>query len=372
MDRRTAVLLLHFGEPERPTLEHVVPFLERIFYTNAPLEGKVDEARARARSRELAEQRAPGLIAEYEEIGGSPLNRQAAEQEAGLAAELKARGLDWPVYTGMQFTAPLIEDAVARAVADGADRIVVLPVYPLCGPSTTVAALEQTARAVEQGAHDVELLEISGWHRHPAYVTLRADGVRETARAAGTDLTTGRTELVFSAHGTPTKYLKEGSRYDRYVNDNCRAVAAEVGVPEFTLGFQNHTNRPVEWTQPDIDAAIQALARREQSEAAAESGGWRGTGVGAAVDTVIVVPISFMHEQSETLAELDHELKEETEAVGLRFLRVPIPHADAAFIGVLADLVQARVDGDAGFPFAMRQCQCRPEARTRCLNFGEV
>ncbi len=76
---KIGVLLLNFGEPENPTMEEVVPFLERIFTLNSPLlgEGRAGEAEIRERSRQLAEARAPGLIAEYQEIGGS---RKAADR----------------------------------------------------------------------------------------------------------------------------------------------------------------------------------------------------------------------------------------------------------------------------------------------------
>src|SRR5690606_33638047 len=84
---KTAVLLLNFGEPEHPVLDEVVPFLERIFSINSALEKEGGEA-AHARALQLAQQRAPGLIAEYERIGGSPLHAQATEQAVLLQAEL--------------------------------------------------------------------------------------------------------------------------------------------------------------------------------------------------------------------------------------------------------------------------------------------
>ena len=70
---KIGVLMLNFGEPENPTLEEVIRFLERIFARNASLESEKGSDRA----RKLAEARAPGLIEEYQRIGGSPLNRQA-------------------------------------------------------------------------------------------------------------------------------------------------------------------------------------------------------------------------------------------------------------------------------------------------------
>ncbi|HSL72548.1 MAG TPA: hypothetical protein VK864_20025, partial [Longimicrobiales bacterium] len=59
---KAAVLFINFGEPEHPTMEEVVPFLERIFLMNSPLEGQQTNGERRARAHELAVKRAPGLI----------------------------------------------------------------------------------------------------------------------------------------------------------------------------------------------------------------------------------------------------------------------------------------------------------------------
>jgi ferrochelatase len=333
---KTGVILLNFGEPESATEEEVVAFLERIFAMNASLEVSADDAQVRARHAELARRRAPALIEAYRAIGGSPLNAQARAQAESLRAALVRRGHDVAAYVGMQFTAPSIREAVALARADGVERLVGLPVYPLCGPSTTVAALATLAQEVAACGWDVASCEIGGWHPHGAYSALRAEGIRAEAERHGLDLETNAV-LLFSAHGTPLKYLREGSRYDAYVRDSCARVAAAAGAARYAVGYQNHTNRPIEWTQPDIEQAVRAID----------------------AEAVVVVPISFMHEQSETLAELDIELREVAEAVGLRYVRVPVPHDDARFAEALADLVEAALDG------GLAACRCRPGAR--CL-----
>lgn len=341
------VILLNFGEPEQPTEELVVPFLERIFMTNASLEGSLTEEQARARSHALALDRAPGLIEEYMEIGGSPLNRQCAEQADALAGELARRGIAARTYVGMQFTDPSIRAAVEKARADGVARLVGLPVYPLCGPSTTVAALAEMRAQIAALDWDVDVVEITGWHRHAAYTAVRADGIRRIVEENGLDLGDGRTRLVFSVHGTPMRYIEEGSRYVQYAEESCRDIAAAAGAPDYVIGYQNHTNRPIAWTQPDIEAVIEEID----------------------AEHVVVVPVSFMHEQSETLAELDVELREAAEARGLAFHRVPVPHDDARFIALLADLVQAALGGEAAGA-ALKPCVCRGAAGALCLNRG--
>lgn len=341
---RIAVMLLNFGEPQQATEAEVLPFLERIFLMNGELEGRLGIDAAQQRARELAGARAPGLIAEYEVIGGSPLSSQAHAQARALQIELRRRGHDALCYVGMQFTEPSIEDAVRRARADGCDVVVGLPVYPLCGTSTTVLALRMLSDAMQRMNWTAERLEISGWHRHPDYTELRAQGIGDLMAAHGESFDNG-CRLVFSAHGIPLEYLRAGNRYDMYVEDSCRAIAAAAGASEYVVGYQNHTNRPIEWTMPAIDDVIAEI------DAAA----------------VVVLPVSFMHEQSETLVELDHELRAAAEGRGLRFFRVAVPHDDARFIAVLADLVDARLASTESV-LELVPCTCRADAATCCTN----
>ena len=345
---KSAVLLLNFGEPEDPVPEEVVPFLERIFGINDRLEGRTGES-ARARTRTLAEARAPGLIEEYRQIGGSPLRAQARDQASLLQAELTWRGHDAECILAMQFTEPFIVDAIRRARAAGAEQIVALPIYPLCGPSTTVAALERVEADMRAQLWSVPVRQISGWHRHPAYLAFRAAAIRHVLEKDGLSLDDARTKLVFSAHGTPMKYIEEGSRYDEYVREFCASVAQALGASDYEIGYQNHTNRPIEWTQPDIERVIQGID----------------------ADHVVIDPVSFMHEQSETLAELDHELRSTADARGLGFHRVPIHHDAPEFISFLADLTEPFLRGGdpatpAGSDRAFAACRCKPGAY--CLN----
>ncbi|WP_231186888.1 ferrochelatase [Haladaptatus sp. DYF46] len=342
----TGVVVLNFGEPDEPTRESVIDYLERIFMNNADLEGDTTEEEARRRSRQLAERRAPGLIEEYEEIGGSPLDPQARAQADALQTELDARDLDAKTYVGFQFTEPFIADAVEKAHEDGVDELIGLPVYPLCGASTTVASLEELTDAVEAREWEVPVHEITGWHKHPTYNRIRAENIREFADGEGLDLTDDDTELLFSAHGTPSHYLDEGSRYDTYVDEFCDVMASKLGVESYSLGFQNHGNREIPWTEPEVEEVVKGID----------------------AERVVVDPVSFMHEQSETLSELDDELREEAEEVGLDFYRVPVPHDDERFGGVLADLVEPFVaDFDPTY-YQFRQCQCKDTPGTMCLN----
>jgi len=340
------ILMVSFGEPENATPREVIPFLERIFLSNVPLEQFPDEAARRARCRELARKRAPGLIEDYRRIGGSPLNAQSHAEASALESLLTRRGFSARVYVATQFTDPTIASAVSRAKRDGVASLIALPVYPICGFSTTVSSLDAAARAVDRAGWGAPVPEISGWHHDAAYTRLRADDIRDFARREKLDLADPDTLLYFSAHGTPIKYLDMGSRYDGYVAEHCARVASLLGVGNYQVGYQNHSNRGIAWTGPDNATVIPTLAERR----------------------VVVVPISFVHEQSETLAELDIDFRTAVEGRGIAYHRVPTPSDRARMAEILADLVEPFLTGRSASARGLFPCRCRPRLGTVCTN----
>ncbi|MFQ5690185.1 MAG: ferrochelatase [Gemmatimonadota bacterium] len=345
---KATVILLAFGEPKDPTLEEVQAYLEGIFEANAALDGSSDPERRRGRSRQLAERRAPGLLRAYREIGGSPMMKQSEALARRLEAELHGRGLAIRVQLGTQFWEPSIGSALARARLYDPERLIALPLYPLCGPSTTIGALAALDAELKSSGWSIEPAAISGWYLHPAYVQLRADAIRNAAVEAGVRPGEGGCVLLFSAHGIPARYLEQGSRYVRYVEDCCRRVAAAVEVESYALGYQNHSNRGIPWTEPEVEQVVRELN----------------------AEHVLVDAISFMHEQSETLSELDHELRRVAESAGVTFHRVPIPHDDERFVELLADLVQTLAREPTASDPLLRRCSCCPDSAAWCVGAG--
>ena len=387
------MVVLNFGEPPDADAAEVEAYLERIFMQNRSLEGAAgrrsdtsrggpsDTSRGHhsatsrgspraasrggtsrggpraasrsgpddpgiARATALARARAPALLETYRLIGPSPLNAQADAQAQALERDLRSRGWDARTYSAFQFTAPSVESQVERARAEGIESLVALPLYPLCGRSTTVAALDAVQAALLALDWRPRSVAIAGWHHRPSYLRLRVDGVRAFLDAHRLDIHDADTLLYFSVHGTPVKYLDEGNRYDRYVEEHCRQVARDLGTERYGVGFQNHTNRPVDWTKPDNEKRIRDAPERR----------------------LVVVPISFMHEQSETLGELDVELRAFAEGLGKELHRVPVPHDDPRFPVLLADLVAEAFAADKGNDAGLTPCRCRSASGTWCTN----
>lgn len=332
------VLMLNFGEPEHPTLEEVTPFLERIFLSNTPLERFPSREAWASRCRDLAESRAPGLMADYQRMGGSPLNRLARAEQAAMQQVLGERGHDARTCLGYQFMEPSIHDAVEQARGDGAQAIVALPMYPLCGFSTNVAAIRGVREAAAELEWDVPVHALTAWHNDHAYRQYRAANIATFVRDRGLELNDPDTLLYFSAHGTPIKYLDMGSRYDGYVEEHCADIAELLGGVSYTLGYQNHSNRGIAWTQPDNADHLPATSATK----------------------LIVEPISFLHEQSETLSELDVDFAEDAAALGKEVHRVPVPSDHARLASLLADLIEPLLSGSDPAEAGLSACRCSP------------
>lgn len=316
---RVGVLLLNLGGPER--LEDVRPFLFNLFsdpeiirlpfpWLQKPLAWLISTLRYRKSQ------------ANYREIGGGSPLRQVTEQQAhALQAALQRQGQEAHVYIGMRYWHPFTEEAIARIEQDRIEELVILPLYPQFSISTTGSSFRLLERLWESRPYLQQLryTAIPSWYQEPGYLKAMADLIRqELAKFPDPD----RVHIFFSAHGVPVSYVEEvGDPYQREIEHCTELIMRELGLPnDHTLAYQSRVG-PVEWLQPYTEDAIQALAAQ-------------------GVETLLVVPISFVSEHIETLQEIDIEYRGIAEAAGIKtFRRVPALNTHPLFIQALTDLV---------------------------------
>jgi ferrochelatase len=243
------------------------------------------------------------LVERYRRIGGSsPLNRITEEQRAALEQET---GL--PVYVGMKHWSPWIPEAVERALADGADRLVGVVLAPHYSRISIGGYRERLEQALDGRA---ELVFVESWHDHDPFIALLADRVR------GADA-----HVVFTAHSLPERILAEGDPYRDQLLDTSRLVAERAGVSEWSFAFQSESPTGEPWLGPDILVELETLRRR-------------------GVRKVLVAPVGFVCDHLEILWDLDVEARDKADELGLELARISSPNADPAFIAALAALVE--------------------------------
>ena len=157
--------------------------------------------------------------------------------------------------------------------------------------------------------------------------------------------------VLFTAHGLPQKVVNRGDPYQLAVERTVGAVVNEIGIDglDWVISYQSRVG-PLEWIKPYTDDEI----RRAGSE---------GKGL-------IVVPIAFVSEHSETLVELDIEYRKLAEESGVvDYRRVGTVSDDNLFITGLKSLIEDALDRDAGLygPYSARIC---PSYCTQCPVLG--
>lgn len=317
---KVAVVLFNLGGPDRP--DAVEPFLYNLF--SDPSIIGLPALPRRLLARLISRRRAPVARKIYAELGGgSPL---LANTEAQARA-LEARFADGPdelrAFPCMRYWHPM-SDEVARAVrAFGPDRIVLLPLYPQFSTTTTASSRRVWLEAAKDAGLTAPWRQVCCYPSEPGFVAAVAAMVRDGLAEAGPGA-----RVLFSAHGLPKRVVAKGDPYQEQVERTAAAVAtaAQLAPENWIVCYQSRVG-PLEWIGPATDAEI----RRAGAE-----------GV-----PVVVAPIAFVSEHSETLVELDVEYRRVAAETGVpRYVRVPTVGTRPEFIDGLARLVRAALAED--------------------------
>ncbi len=319
------VVLLEFGGPR--SAEDIQPFLERRLLDPTIFSLSVPEPMRNWLARNFSAWRARSIRTQYETIGGqSPVREipllQAKLLEAQLCTILPCR-----VVVATRHGSPSTEDAIEAVESARCGRVLLLPLYPQFSLATTGSSLrEWTLRCSARGVA-LPTDRIESYYSSPAYIDAVAARIGESLRRfPSRDFP----HIVFSAHGLPRKLVFEGDPYRTEIEETVRLVSQRLPSNQgHTLCYQNGVG-PQRCLRPSLQETIRALAR-------------------ASVESVLVVPISYVSDHFETLIEIDIEAREIASACGIRqFETMRAINESPLFIRALAQEVLARVRGPEG------------------------
>jgi ferrochelatase len=319
---KVAIVLFNLGGPDSP--EAVAPFLRNLFSDPAiitlPWFLRLPLAWAIARGR------APVARDIYAKIGGaSPIVRETQAQARALETALAREGLTAKTFIAMRYWHPFSAGAAKAVKAYKPDKIVALPLYPQFSTTTTASSLKEWKRAAHKAKLDAPTAEIRCYPEEPGFVAAAAAKIRATLRDAPPG---PGWRLLLSAHGLPQRIVERGDPYQRQVEQTAAAILRELAMPELDaiVCYQSRVGR-LKWIEPATDAEIRRAGRDGKR--------------------VIVAPIAFVSEHSETLVELDIEYRHLAAQSGVPdYRRAPTVGDDAAFIAGLAGLVKRALAGD--------------------------
>ncbi len=253
--KNSAILLVNLGTPSAPNSSAVKRFLKaflsdkRVIDVNrwlwTPLLNGV-----------ILPVRAPKVARLYQSIwmdGGSPLMVYSQRQVQKLSEQLNL-----PVAVGMTYGEPSILSAMQRLQQQGADNIVVLPLYPQYSVTTNAAVSDALGRALMAMQKIPSYHFIDAYYQHPLYIKALADSVRRHWQQNGQ-----ADYLLCSFHGIPKRYADNGDVYPQHCEATTRLLAQELGLTTEHIGmsYQSRFGRE-EWLQPYTDKTLPELARQ--------------------------------------------------------------------------------------------------------------
>jgi len=323
---RIGILLINSGTPQAPQAGAVRAFLARFLADPRVVElpralwlpllyGVVLPLRPRRVARK------------YRRIwsaSGSPLRDLTERLRAELAGVLAQRMLaPLSVEVGMLYSAPYVAQALRRLRDGGAQRLLVLPLFPQYCGATTGAAHDAVAAELRRWRAVPDLQLVAGYHDHPGYI----DALRASV-SAHWDAHGRTSHLLISFHGIPERYCEQGDPYFTRCHTTARLLADELLLREgeWSVSFQSRFG-PADWLKPYTLNVLGAMPTRGVRE-------------------VTVVCPGFAVDCLETLEEINIENRAAfMRAGGERYEYVPALNAAPAHAHCLADLIAQRCQG---------------------------
>ena len=310
---KVAIILFNLGGPDSP--EAVQPFLKNLFSDPAII--SLPSFLRLPLASFISSRRAPKAKKIYDQIGGSSPILGQTEAQARALEEALGAGHEWRGYVCMRYWHPMTEAVVRSVKKFGPDRIVLLPLYPQFSTTTTGSSIKAWKAAVAAAKLAVPTQAVCCYPDEPGFVAASVDLLKQGLAEAGNR----PVRVLFSAHGLPEKIIQRGDPYQVQVERTAKAIADRIGGLDWSVCYQSRVG-PLKWIGPSTDTEVKRAGQDGKA--------------------IVLYPLAFVSEHSETLVELYIDYRRVAGECGVpAYIRVPTVGTHPLFIAGLADRVRA-------------------------------
>lgn len=227
--------------------------------------------------------------------------------------------VDADVFYKMRYTPPFAKDVMKDL--ESYDEIYAIPMYPHYSSTTTKSSIEEFVKWAKKCGLKAKIKTLDSYYDHALYNKAIVERIKE----AISDVDSTEYELIFSAHGLTKRTIDKGDPYQKHIIANVECAKKEleeqgIKFKNIHLAYQSRLG-PMEWIRPYMDDKLHEMKDKK----------------------VLVYPISFTVDNSETECELEIEYKEIAQEVGIKDYRVAkAPNHNEYFIATLKDLYENR------------------------------
>ena len=228
----------------------------------------------------------------YEEIGGkSPIN----EITEKLVDKCNEKIEGFKVYQAMRYTPPFTQDVLEQIKKDGITDILLLPLYPQFSTTTTKSSVQEF---IEWTPYDYKLKYLEEFYTNDMFNECIINEIAKNVEDAS------EYNLIFSAHGLPQKIVDKGDPYQEQMIEHVEILSKKleeksINFKSINLAYQSKVG-PMKWLEPSLDDMLKNFKNQK----------------------VIIYPIAFIVDNSETDFELDIEYREIAEEIGIEDFKV--------------------------------------------------
>ncbi len=321
-NNQTAILLLNLGGPDSP--KAVKPFLYNLFsdrhiiqlgpsFLQKPLARLISTVRSRKTEKI------------YNAIGRRSQLAEITNQQAKVLEELlnKENKTKFKVYVGMRYWHPFIEETIKQISEDGIKKLIVLSLYPHYSSATSGSSIAKVKKIIEK--YPVEKYYIDQWFKHQGYIDSLVEVIKkglEVFSEAGVKNPNENVHVLFSAHSLPKKIIDKGDPYINQIKETINEILKKIPL-NWHLSYQSKSG-PVKWLKPSTDKKLREFSAR-------------------GVKNVLIVPVSFVSDNVETLYEIDILYKQKAQQYGMVLRRTESLNTNPLFIKALKDIITNKV-----------------------------
>lgn len=320
---KLAIVLFNLGGPDQ--VSSIQPFLFNLFNDKAII-GAPQPIRYLL-AKLISTKRAPVAAEIYNHLGGkSPLLELTQDQAEAVSQAVGAKmgeNLEVKSFISMRYWHPMSDECAKNVKDFDPDHIVLLPLYPQFSTTTSESSILDWKKASKKAGIAAKTTVIGCYPKNEGFINAVAQALKPQIEEASK---VGKPRILFSAHGLPKKIVDKGDPYQWQVEQTSLAVVEALKMEglDWWVTYQSRVG-PLEWIGPNTEDEIKKA--------------------GADGVPLIIVPIAFVSEHSETLVELDIEYREVADEAGVPlYLRTPAVGTDPIFIDGLAELVHQSIN----------------------------
>jgi ferrochelatase len=342
---KKAIILFNLGGPDK--LESVQPFLFNLF--NDPAIINLPAFFRYPLAKLISNRRTPTAQKIYQELGGkSPILKLTEEQSKALELKLNIddENSEYKCFVVMRCWHPRAEEVLKNVKNFNPDEIILMPLYPQYSAATSGSSIKEWNDICKKNNFKIKTSTICCYPTdknfilaHKMEIIKKIDNLKNF-------------KLIFSAHGLPEKNIKKGDPYQWQVEQSVNKIVKSLNIKDldWILSYQSRVG-PLKWIGPSTEDIIV-----ENSKAGKH---------------IVLVPIAFVSEHSETLVELDIEYKEIADKNGCKnYTRVTALGTNEYFIKAMSDLIIKKQDYNFNGELFPPKIQCPNQfIKCPCLSY---